>query len=178
MKRKFFLLLYYSFAYYLPDSYYPVKLIGKACNAFRIFCVRRIFKSTGDINTICRKVYFGTGHDVEIGDDSGIGTNARVPHNIKIGKHVMIAPDLLAFRMNHKFDDPGKTLCEQGVTENPPIRIGDNVWIGQRVIITPGRVIPDGTIVAAGSVVARDFEPNMVVGGNPAKVLKPRYSAE
>jgi virginiamycin A acetyltransferase len=56
--------------------------------------------------------------------------------------------------------------------------IGNDVWIGYDSLIMPGVKIGDGAIVAARSVVATDVEPYTIVGGNPARVIKPRFSAE
>lgn len=167
MIRKLFLALYYGFAQYLPDSYTPV--VGPACNAVRVYCCKRI-------STVGRRAYFGNGRNVEIGDGSGIGPYCTLPNNIRIGENVMMGPEVLIFRVNHRFDIPGKTLGEQGVTENPPVEIGSDVWLGQRVIVTAGRKIAPGSIVAAGAVVTKDFPPYKVIGGNPAKIIKDRYA--
>lgn len=51
------------------------------------------------------------------------------------------------------------------------IEIGNNVFIGVASIILPNTKISDNSIVAAGSVVKGVFEPNVVIGGNPARVL-------
>ncbi len=53
-----------------------------------------------------------------------------------------------------------------------PIHIGKNVWIGANATVLAGVTIGDGAVVAAGAVVTKDVEPNMVVGGVPAKVIK------
>ncbi len=51
--------------------------------------------------------------------------------------------------------------------------IGDNVWIGNKVIILKGAVVGDNSIIAAGSVVlGKEYPPNVIIGGNPAKVIK------
>lgn len=54
--------------------------------------------------------------------------------------------------------------------------IGHDVWIGHSVIIKGGITIGNGAIIAAGSVVTKDVEPYTIVGGNPAKMLKKRFS--
>lgn len=172
MLRKLFLLLYYSVAYYLPDSYLPI--VGKPSNAFRIFLCRRIFRKCGKISTINRHAYFGNGSDVEIGDYSGIGANCHLPNNIIIGDFVMMAPDVLIFKDNHKYDDLSVPMGRQGNMPCRPVVIGSDIWIGQRAIVTPGRHIADGSIIAAGAVVTKDFPPYSVIGGNPAKVIKSR----
>ena len=53
-----------------------------------------------------------------------------------------------------------------------PITIGNDVWIGGNSTILPGVTIGDGAVVAAGAVVTKDVEPNTIVGGVPAKVIK------
>jgi len=54
--------------------------------------------------------------------------------------------------------------------------IGNDVWTGRDVTIMPGVNIGDGAIIAAESVVTKDVEPYTVVGGNPARLIKKRFS--
>jgi acetyltransferase-like isoleucine patch superfamily enzyme len=56
--------------------------------------------------------------------------------------------------------------------------VEDDVWIGHGAIIVAGVTIGTGSIVAAGSVVTRDVPPFSIVGGNPARVIKMRFSQE
>ena len=53
-----------------------------------------------------------------------------------------------------------------------PIHIGKRVWLGANVTVLPGVTIGDNAIVAAGAVVTKDVQPNTVVGGVPAKLIK------
>lgn len=53
-----------------------------------------------------------------------------------------------------------------------PITIGNNVWIGGSAVIIPGVTIGDNVVIASGAVVTKDVPDNVVVGGNPAKVIK------
>ena len=53
-----------------------------------------------------------------------------------------------------------------------PIVIGDNVWIGDKVIILDGVKIGNNSIIAAGTVVTKDVPDFCVVAGNPAKIIK------
>jgi maltose O-acetyltransferase len=175
MKRIFFLILYYGVAYYLPDSYTPI--VGRAANWLRKCCCHALFKRCGKIVTVGRHVYFGNGANIEIGDDSGFGPYSRIPNNIIIGNHVMMAPEILIIKNNHKYDNPITPIGQQGPAPAAPVIIEDNVWIGQRAIITPGRRIATGTVVAAGAVVTKDFRPDFIIGGNPAKEIKPRHDA-
>lgn len=59
--------------------------------------------------------------------------------------------------------------------DNPPVEIGNDVWIGANVVILPGVKIGDGAIVAAGAIVTKDVEPYAIVGGVPAKLIRYRF---
>ncbi len=61
---------------------------------------------------------------------------------------------------------------------NGVIRIGNDVWIGTDVIILPGVTIGDGAVIGAGSIVTKDVPDYAVVGGNPAKVIKYRFTQD
>ena len=65
----------------------------------------------------------------------------------------------------------GKTYPTKGDTI-----IGNDVWIGHDATIMPGVHIGDGAIIATKSVVTKDVAPYTIVGGNPAKPIKKRFS--
>ena len=69
------LFLYYGFATYLPDSY--SFFFGKTSNKVRIYLCKRIFGKCGKIQTINRKVSFGTGRNIEIGDGNRKATKRK-----------------------------------------------------------------------------------------------------
>ena len=56
--------------------------------------------------------------------------------------------------------------------------VGNDVWIGQNVTVMPGIHIGDGAIIAANSTVTRDIPAYCVAGGNPCRVIRPRFDAE
>lgn len=172
--RYFFLILYYIVARNLPDSYLPV--VGRLSNNIRVFICRFIFRKVGKKITIQRGITFGTGFDIEIGNCSGIGRNARIPSNIRIGDYVMIASDLIIISNQHKHDRIDIPMYLQGYSEKKNAIIGNDVWIGSRVIINPGIEIGTGSIIAAGSVITKNVEPFTIVGGVPAKVIRRRLT--
>lgn len=57
------------------------------------------------------------------------------------------------------------------------VRIGHDVWIGHGATVLPGVTIGDGAVIGAGAVVSRDVEPYTIVGGVPARVIRPRFPA-
>jgi hypothetical protein len=58
------------------------------------------------------------------------------------------------------------------------INIENDVWIGDSVFINAGIKISNGAVIAANSSVVRDVGPYEIVGGNPAKLIKKRFSQE
>ena len=86
----------------------------------------------------------------------------------------MMGQDCLIYTENHKYDRIDCTIDQQGYQEARPVVIGDDVWIGGRVIILPGVTIGNGAILGAGAVVTHDVPSYAIVGGNPAKIIKYR----
>ncbi|EMH1995379.1 type B chloramphenicol O-acetyltransferase [Acinetobacter baumannii] len=56
--------------------------------------------------------------------------------------------------------------------------IGNDVWIGSEAMIMPGIKIGDGAVIGSRSLVTKDVEPYAIIGGNPAKQIKKRFSDE
>lgn len=177
MKGHFFLILYYGFLRYLPLSYH-FSLLGRRSKQLRAFACRHIFCLLGKNVNVEQGAYFGSGRDIEIGDNSGIGINCHLPSNVKIGKDVMIGPDVLIIGENHDFSDINVPMRLQGYKSSEPVRISDDVWIGARVIILPGVKIGKGVVIGAGAVVTKDIPPYAICVGNPARVIKFRDKPE
>lgn len=86
----------------------------------------------------------------------------------------MIGPELMCYTTNHQIKRTDIPMIDQGFSEMRPIEIGNDVWIGSRVIILGGVKIGNGAVIGAGAVVTHDIPSNAVVGGNPAKIIKMR----
>lgn len=130
------------------------------------------------------------GPTVSVGDFTTTGAGCRFFGRgaIRVGKFCSVAPECLAWSENHNTTSlsayPFETVL-RGRAETydeyigGDITIGNDVWIGQRSIILAGAEIGDGCIVAAGSVVPRGtYPPYSVIGGVPAKIIKPRFDRE
>ena len=167
-----FLIAYTLLFKHFPSSTFPV--VGKLSKKLRYICGKQIFKSCGKNVNIERGASFGKGFDLEIGDNSGLGRFCHVPSNIKIGKDVMMAPNVFVFHLNHAFENTEIPMREQGVTSKEAVIIEDDVWIGRGVYIMPGKKIAKGSIIAAGTVLTKNFPEYSIIGGNPSKLIKSR----
>lgn len=170
LKQLVCLVLYYGFAQYLPKS----NTYGNVGGVIRYALCKHIFKKCGKHVNIERKAFFASGLDIEIGDNSGIGVNAHIPNGTIIGNYVMMGPNCFILDVNHNTSDVSRPMCMQGMVEKKITRIGNDVWIGRDVHMTPGRTVADGSIIAMCAVLTKDFPPYSVVGGNPAKLIKSR----
>ncbi len=102
-----------------------------------------------------------------------------------IGRYVSIADGVRVFERNHPmgrlsmhpfFYNANLGYLERDSIESVTLEIGDDVWIGDRAIVTPGcRRIGLGAVVAAGAVVTKDVPDFAIVGGNPARVIRMRF---
>ena len=88
---------------------------------------------------------------------------------ITIGDNCMFGPHVCIYAATHPLD-PGER--NSGRELGRPVTIGDNVWIGGSAVINPGVTIGNNAVVASGAVVTKDVPDNVVVGGNPAKIIK------
>lgn len=172
MKRRICRFLYYRFARHLPSH---VQTVGGGISLrIRQLLCRNIFEYCGKNVNIEKGAQFGAGDKIRIGDNSGLGINCRIPNGSVIGNDVMMGPNCYIHSRNHSFARTDIPMRKQGYTEDKPVIIEDDVWIGQNVTIMVGRHIRKGTIVAACSVVTKDFPEYSVIGGNPAKLIKNR----
>jgi len=90
---------------------------------------------------------------------------------ITIGDDCLIGPNTVLRAANHRFDkSPEVTIREQG-HESEPIILGNDVWLGSNVVITPGCVIGDHVIIGAGAVVTSDIPSRSIAVGVPARVI-------
>ncbi|KVG64940.1 sugar O-acetyltransferase [Burkholderia pseudomultivorans] len=110
------------------------------------------------------------------GPDITVGRNVFVNQNctfydlggLDIADDVMIGPNVSLITSGHPLE-PSK---RRAFVVAKPIAIGRNVWIGAGATIIGGVTVGENAVIGAGSVVTRDVPPNVLVGGNPARVIR------
>ena len=169
LKKAIGKILYHGIAIHLPENN---RTINFGARKIRLFCTKLIIKHCGSNVNIQRGADFSD--DLTIGNNSGIGVNCKLQTGVSIGDNVMIGSECLFCASNHRIDSTDIPMNKQGYDRLNPIIIGNDVWIGARVIILPGVHIGDGAVIDAGSVVSHDVDPYSVVAGNPAKLIRMR----
>lgn len=99
--------------------------------------------------------------------------------NILIGNDVMMGPYVKILSGNHIIDykyGPMNSAPPKQKGHDKGILIENDVWIGVNVIILDGSILSEGSVIGAGSVTNRFIPPYVIAAGNPARVIRPRFS--
>lgn len=96
------------------------------------------------------------------------GTHIVASEEIVIGSDTMIASN--CYISDSDWHDTYDRTAE--LDKHKPIRIGENVWLGVRVIVAKGVTIGENSIIGAGAVVTQDIPANCIAAGNPARVVR------
>lgn len=112
-----------------------------------------------------------------IGDgcEIGEGTHITCANGITIGNNFLTGRRCTITDNSHgtsTIEDMKLPPLSRHITSKGKVKIGNNVWLGDNVVVLPGVNIGDGAIVGASSVVSKDIPSYTIACGNPAKVLK------
>ncbi len=110
------------------------------------------------------------------GDEIRVGRNVFVNQNctfydlggLDIADDVMVGPNVNIITAGH----PLEPSQRRSTTIGKPIAIERNVWIAAGATIIGGVTVGENSVVAAGAVVTKDVPPDVLVGGNPARVIR------
>jgi len=132
-------------------------------------------------------------HKVEVGRYSygPVLTPGLLPPGTQVGRYCSVGSQLIVRRRDHPIERPFLhpyfynsalgLLSRDSIqydAENP-LSIGHDVWIGDRVTILSGCTrIGNGAVLAAGAVITKDVAPYAIMGGTPAKLIRPRFEAD
>lgn len=156
-------------------------MIKKILNSVRNFILFRLkypWILKGE-NVHCQSstFFFSAQKDIILGNNVGIGPGCCFLCDTHIGSKVLIAASVAFLSSDdHIHNLVGKAVWDSGRGDTHKIIVEDDVWIGHAAIILSPVRIGHGSIIAAGSVVTKDVAPYSIVGGNPARFIKWRFS--
>jgi len=126
---------------------------------------------------------FGLGDDSQLygegaivgGEDSYVGWHTTIqahPGNrVVIGRNTAISHFCRIYTSNR---DPDQDLSKGKILKTGDVVIGDHCWIGANVTILEGVNIGSGTVIGANSLVDKDLPPNVIAGGSPVRIIRPK----
>lgn len=140
-------------------------------NEKRTKLLKELLGSTGENIVMEPNIRFDYGYNTYIGENFYANFDCTILDvcKVKIGDNCMFAPSVHIYTATHPIHPVERN---SGKEYGKPVTIGDNVWIGGQAVINPGITIGHNVVIASGSVVTKDIQDNVVVGGNPAKVIK------
>lgn len=114
--------------------------------------------------------YTAGGNEIRVGHNVFVNQNCTFYDlgGLDIGDDVMIGPNVSLITTGHSLEPSQR----RAITIGKPIVIERNVWIAAGATIIGGVTIGENSVVAAGSVVTKDVPANVLVGGNPARVIR------
>ncbi len=158
-----------------PRAYLHAIKIINFYNYSHVQPMRRI--RCGDDPAISPDASFTNAERIEIGHRVRIGSRCSLwagPRNgrITLGDDVLFGPEVFLTAANYRFNE-GSPVTKQAMDEGD-ITIGNDVWLGARVMVLPGVTIGDYAVVGAGSIVTKDIPSAAIAVGAPARVVSTR----
>lgn len=134
--------------------------------------IRQLFGHVGENCEVHAQFKCDYGNNIYVGDDFFANYDCVMldVSPIRIGKHCLLGPRVQLYTVNHPLNPELRRNGAYGQSKD--ITIGDDVWIGGGTIICPGVTLGNNVIVGAGSVVTKSFGDNVIIAGNPAKIIK------
>ena len=157
--------------------------------AFKQFVLRKLRRQPStqeELTSLALRERYAT-KGVEVGLYSyGCFDLARFPAGVTIGRYCSFAPSSHVFLRNHGVDfialtaylyQPKLGVVDEDRLPLATLNISDDVWIGHNAtVLSSARSIGRGAVVAAGAVVTKPVPAYAIVAGNPAKVIRYRFS--
>ncbi|HFQ3901542.1 TPA: chorismate mutase [Enterococcus faecium] len=148
------------------------QIINQAESAeLRSQLLKETFGRTGKKIYMEPVINFDYGYNIFVGENFYANFNCTFldVSTIEIGDNCMFAPNVQLYTATHPLHPVKRN---SGLEYAKPIKIGDNVWLGGGVIVTPGVTLGNNVVVGTGSVVTKSFPDNVVIAGNPARIIK------
>ena len=109
---------------------------------------------------------------IEFGDNCGLnGTVLQCSRHIRVGDWSNIADAYITDTPAHTLSRNRRQLGSIDIS-GVPVEIKQNVWVSTKVVILHGVTIGENSVIAACSLIRKDVPPNVMVAGNPQKIVK------
>lgn len=137
----------------------------------RVELLKELLGSTGKNVYIEPSFRCDYGYNIHVGENFYMNFDCVILDvcEVRIGDNCLVGPGVHIYTATHPLHPQERNT---GLEYGKPVHIGHNVWIGGRAVINPGVNIGDNVVIASGAVVTKDVPSNVVVGGNPAKIIK------
>lgn len=170
MPNKFSRLIYKILSVILPSKKLRHKMIKKGQLDKNPAFFK--LKSCGEGTVIRRDAKLYDPQNITIGKNCYIGSRNTIyaSGKVEIGDNCAFAEDIMIFTSNHNYKSSTMVPFDNhSIIQD--VFIGNNVWIGTRVMVMAGCKVEDGAIIAAGSVISKSIPSCAIVAGNPAKII-------
>jgi maltose O-acetyltransferase len=133
--------------------------------------LKELFGSTGENIYIEPTFRCDYGYNIHVGENFYANFDCVFLDvcEIRIGNNCLIAPGVHIYTASHPLQSKERIT---GAEFGKSVTIGNNVWIGGKAIINPGVTIGNDVVIASGAIVTKDVPDNVVIGGNPAKIIR------
>lgn len=144
---------------------------GRLDEAERSAIAKQLLGSCGQNVTLGRGFWCDYGCNIHVGENFFVNYDVVILDvcNVTIGNNCLIAPQAGIYTACHPLDEATRI---SGLELGKPVTIGNNCWIGGRAVINPGVTLGDNVVVGSGAVVTKSFPSNVVIAGNPARIIK------
>lgn len=112
--------------------------------------------------------------EIRVGEGTLLnGLTVHCKEKVLIGKNCIVGSAIIMDNDFHEITDPTNVLY--GSLKTKPVIIGNDVWLGGQCALLKGSEIGDKSVVGFRAVVTKSFPNDVVIAGNPAKIVKEKY---
>ncbi len=133
--------------------------------------LQKLFGSMGEKIEITPPFYCDYGFNITLGNSIFMNFNCIIldPGPVVIEDNVMFGPSVSLYTATHPVEAQERL---KGPELGYAITIRENAWLGGNCVVCPGITVGRNAVVAAGAIVTKDVPDNVVVAGNPARIIK------
>lgn len=137
----------------------------------RAALLRSLLGSAGENPHIESPFHCDYGENIHVGENFFANFSCVILDvaEVRFGDNCMLAPQVGIYTATHPLDPVER---RSGLEYAQPITIGNDCWIGGMAVINPGVTLGNNVVVASGAVVTKSFGDNVIIAGNPAKVIR------